>query len=89
MSAPTRAEVWSRIAAAGIVTGEVPPHRPRVPWYVRLLQGVTGWLGALFLLAFLGVSATAVDGGSSSCVSATSTSVSALLLLESGCLLRG
>ena len=54
MSAPTRAETWSRIVAAGIVTGEMPPHRPRVPWYVRLLQGVTGWLGALFLLAFLG-----------------------------------
>ncbi len=79
MSAPTRAEVWARLTAAGLVQGDLPPPRPAAPWYVRLMQGGSGWLGALFLLAFLGGTfsflfedaAGAFLGGAAACAGAT------------------
>jgi hypothetical protein len=40
---------------AGLADGDVPaPSAPRSPWYVRAMLGVAGWIGALFLLAFVG-----------------------------------
>ncbi|MCU0971307.1 MAG: DUF4401 domain-containing protein [Gammaproteobacteria bacterium] len=54
MSAASRARTWERLAAAGLVHGEPPPSTPRSPWYVRVMQGGSGWLGALFLLGFAG-----------------------------------
>ncbi len=50
----TRAETWARLAAAGIVQGELPAPRPQSPWYVRLMQGGSGWLAAMLLLMFAG-----------------------------------
>lgn len=54
MSAASRTETWARLAAAGLVQGEPPPTRLQSPWYVRVMQGGSGWLGALFLLSFVG-----------------------------------
>ncbi len=54
MSPESRARAWERLAAAGLVRGEQPPRTPPSPWYVRLMQGGSGWLGALFLLGFAG-----------------------------------
>jgi hypothetical protein len=54
VSAASRARTWERLAAAGLVHGEPPPSTPRAPWYVRVMQGGSGWLGALFLLGFAG-----------------------------------
>lgn len=54
MSAAARAETWARLAASGIVHGEPPATRLRSPWYVRVMQGGSGWLGALLLLGFVG-----------------------------------
>ena len=54
MSAQDRARTWDSLAAAGLVQGEPPPPPPRSPWYVRLMQGGSGWVGALFLLGFAG-----------------------------------
>ena len=54
-AAVTAAALWARLSADGLVEGEMPePGRPASPWYVRTMLGIAGWIGALFLLAFLG-----------------------------------
>ena len=51
----TRAELWTRLAEEGLVSGEVPAAEAAgAPWPVRTMMGVAGWLGALFLLGFMG-----------------------------------
>ena len=49
------AELWDRLAAGGMVEGDRPPPAPaQSPWYVRAMLGAAGWIGALFLTAFIG-----------------------------------
>ncbi|MBY8825290.1 DUF4401 domain-containing protein [Sphingomonas colocasiae] len=49
------AELWARLGAEGLVEGEMPaPDRSTSPWYVRVMLGIAGWIGALFLLVFAG-----------------------------------
>jgi hypothetical protein len=56
MSAVDRDGLWARLRAAGVVEGDVPALADgRSPWYVRVMLGVAGWIGALFLLGFVGV----------------------------------
>jgi hypothetical protein len=56
MSALSRQALWIRLSEAGVVTGDVPDHgEQRSPWFVRAMLGIAGWIGALFLLAFVGV----------------------------------
>ncbi len=56
MNAAGREALWGRLRAAALVEGEPPPAAaPRSPWYVRIMLGIAGWIGALFLLAFIGV----------------------------------
>jgi hypothetical protein len=51
----TREALWARLSEAGLVTGEMPAvGEGRAPWYVRVMQGIGGWIGALFLLGFVG-----------------------------------
>ena len=51
----TAAALWDRLSAEGLVEGEMPePGRPASPWYVRVMLGIAGWIGALFLLGFVG-----------------------------------
>jgi hypothetical protein len=51
----TGAELWERLQADGAVEGERPEAgRPSSPWYVRAMLGIAGWIGALFLLGFVG-----------------------------------
>jgi len=50
-----REETWERLRSAGLVDGEAPaPEKTDSPWYVRAMLGVAGWIGALFLLGFVG-----------------------------------
>lgn len=49
------AALWARLGAEGLVEGEMPaPDRSASPWYVRVMLGIAGWIGALFLLGFVG-----------------------------------
>ena len=55
-SSQKRKNLWSELETAGLVSGDVPqPQELESPWYVRLLIGFSGWLAAIFLLAFLAV----------------------------------
>ena len=50
-------QLWDRLAAKGLVIGEKPPRADHhSPWFVRVMLGFAGWLGAVFLLGFVGVS---------------------------------
>jgi hypothetical protein len=47
--------IWDRLAAERLVEGERPEPGPaQSPWYVRVMLGIAGWIGALFLLGFVG-----------------------------------
>ena len=46
--------LWQRLAEHNLVTGEEPAMSDdNVPWYVRTMLGIAGWIGALFLLGAL------------------------------------
>ena len=56
MNTAGRESLWGRLRAAALVEGDVPPpDTARSPWYVRVMLGVAGWIGALFMIGFLGV----------------------------------
>ncbi|MGZ9710243.1 DUF4401 domain-containing protein [Glaciimonas sp. GNP009] len=50
--------LWQQLHAEGQVTTNETPvwlnPEPSAPWFIRLMLGVCGWLGGLFLLAFCG-----------------------------------
>lgn len=50
-----RQTLWSQLQEANLVDGNMPDRDAEsTPWYVRVMLGVSGWIGALFLLMFLG-----------------------------------
>jgi hypothetical protein len=80
MSTMSRETLWARLRQASLVDGELPdPGEARVPWFVRVMMGIAGWIGALFLLGFVGVgfafvmkeSWAAIVVGAGACFAAT------------------
>lgn len=51
----TRAELWARLAGAGLAGGEMPRHDGHGPWYLRLMLGLAGCIAAAFLIGFVAV----------------------------------
>lgn len=61
MKPVTPAELWQRLLDEELVSGEQPPSPPPPPvWYVEVMLGAAGWLGALFILAAIGCGMAAV-----------------------------
>jgi hypothetical protein len=55
MSEMKRDALWARLREGALVEGEMPaPGEARSPWFVRAMLGIAGWIGALFLLGFVG-----------------------------------
>jgi hypothetical protein len=50
----TAAALWDRLRADGHVEGDYAPARTASPWFVRVMLGFAGWIGAFFLLSFIG-----------------------------------
>lgn len=48
------ADLWAKLAAAGLTAGDMPAGEAHSPWYVRVMLGIAGWLAAAFLLGFVG-----------------------------------
>lgn len=44
--------LWSRLRAAGAVSGDAPVHRDGLPWYLAGLIGVSAWIAAGLLFGF-------------------------------------
>lgn len=53
MNAAACRELWGRLRSAGLVAGEMPA-RSASPWFIRAMLGIAGWIGALFILGFIG-----------------------------------
>ena len=55
MSATPRDALWAQLRDGGLVEGDLPEvGDARAPWFVRVMLGIAGWIGALFLLGFVG-----------------------------------
>ncbi|MBI1889927.1 MAG: DUF4401 domain-containing protein [Burkholderiales bacterium] len=54
MNAMTREELWALLRGKALVEGDMPPAAVSSPWYVRVMLGIAGWIGALFLMGFVG-----------------------------------
>src|SRR5262249_27067919 len=55
MSSVTRAAIWDRLSKASLVEGTMPEAGEAAsPWFIPVRIGFAGWLGALFLLGFVG-----------------------------------
>ena len=83
MIAIERQQLWERLQAAGLASGELPSaDTDRSPWYVRVMLGIAGWMGALFLLGFVGVGFAVVmkNAGASILVGALVCGGAALML---------
>lgn len=51
----TAQQLWQQLQQQGLVIGDMPAaSETNSPWYVRVMLGVAGWIGALFLLGFVG-----------------------------------
>ena len=47
--------LWGLLKQEGLVDGEAPGDATTItPWYVRTMLGIGGWIGAMFLLGFVG-----------------------------------
>lgn len=53
MKQTPRTELWQRLEGADLVNGELP-DAGATPWFVRVMLGIAGWIGALFILGFVG-----------------------------------
>ena len=48
-------QIWNTLREARVVEGDMPDMESLAsPWYVRVMLGFSGWLAALFILAFIG-----------------------------------
>ena len=74
-----RGELWDRLRSDGLVEGDLPERRdPAAAWYVRVMLGVAGWIGALFIMGFVAAAfafvvkdeATAMIVGAACCTGA-------------------
>lgn len=56
MSTLTTQKLWQQLQQQDLVVGDMPPASDLAsPWYVRVMLGVAGWIGASFLFGFVGV----------------------------------
>lgn len=67
MNSVTRAAIWERLGKASLVEGLMPEAGDASsPWFIRVMLGFAGWLGALFLLGFVGAGFAFVFNSASS-----------------------
>ncbi len=78
------AELWTRLSAGGFLEGAQPePEPPGSPWFVRLMLGIAGWIGALFLLGFVGFALTFImDDAASAMIAGAACCAGALALFR-------
>ena len=69
MSSADPASLWEQLRRAALVEGAAPVETPiDTPWYIRTMLGVAGWIGAIFLLAFVGAAFSVVMKSAASAV---------------------
>src|SRR5688500_11993147 len=77
-----RQALWTRLQEAALVEGDAPPPDPHeAPWFVRAMLGIAGWLGALFLLGFVGALFSSVWENSTAAILTGSALCAAMVAL--------
>lgn len=77
-----RQALWTRLRESALVEGDAPPPDPHeAPWFVRAMLGIAGWLGALFLLGFVGAIFSSVWENSTVAILAGSALCAAMVAL--------
>lgn len=70
MNAAACRELWERLRAAGLGAGAVP-ERTASPWFIRVMLGFAGWIGALFIFGFVGAAfAMVMDNAGAAAIAA-------------------
>jgi hypothetical protein len=79
------AELWAELSAGGLVDGAQPEREPPgSPWFVRAMLGIAGWIGALFLLGFVGIALSSImDDAASAMIAGAVCCAGAFALLRS------
>ena len=55
MNGADPASLWAQLKQANLVEGDLPAESGSItPWYIRTMLGIAGWIGAMFLLGFVG-----------------------------------
>ncbi|HEX8258406.1 MAG TPA: DUF4401 domain-containing protein [Allosphingosinicella sp.] len=77
--------LWVRLGAENLVEGGYPARgQPQSPWYVRAMLGFAGWIGALFLIGFVGAAfASVLDDGPSATIAGAACCGAAFALFRS------
>ncbi len=77
-----RQALWTRLQESALVEGDAPPPDPHeAPWFVRAMLGIAGWLGALFLLGFVGTLFSTVFESSTAAILVGSALCAAMVAL--------
>lgn len=77
------AALWERLRADAIVEGDPPPRELGAPWFVRVMLGIAGWIGAGFLFAFVGTAFSSIlDNGVAASIAGLACCGGAFLLLR-------
>lgn len=87
MSRADARALWQRLREAGAVEGELPEAPlAATPWYVRVMLGVSGWIGAAFLFGFIGAALSGVmrSAPASMLIGALACGAAALMLRGQG-----
>jgi len=50
----SRKEVWNILSKDRLIEGKIVNIEPESPWYIKLLLSISGWVGAFFLILFVG-----------------------------------
>jgi len=84
MSAFGNEQLWALLASRHLVEGECPARsETRAPWFVRVMLGIAGWMGACFLLGFVALGfAFVIDSASASFATGALVCAGAALLLR-------
>jgi hypothetical protein len=79
----TVAQLWDRLKADALVEGDPPPPDRGSPWFVRVMLGIAGWIGAAFLFGFVGLAfASLLDNAAAAMIVGAFLCGGAFLLLR-------
>jgi uncharacterized membrane protein len=53
LNTTARRALWDLLLSAGLVQGDLPTGATS-PWFVRVMLGFAGWIGAIFIFGFIG-----------------------------------
>jgi len=84
MNSLSTEQLWDRLAKENLVIGEMAPTLDQhSPWFVRVMLGFAGWIGALFMLGFVGTALSfIIKSGTASLIAGSIVCVGAAVIFR-------